>query len=464
LAILAALLCLWPAGSSGEVLYRLTEIRADSLAQNSPWQLGDILSASDFDKGSEEWLAGMDRSGHPFAQLWTSPISVAGVDTLEFEAHFLPGPSGALGEVRVLGGQRLSEAFLENMMRLPRKPNFSLAAAERGRARLIGTGWFSEIDPPVLGWDPVEGEVGVLYRVRERPRPNRAGLLLGAGSGQQFGSADLALFSPFGGGRSWILAADWQSGARSEVTLNLREPRILGQSLDMSLLFHRSLQDSTWLRQSFDLEVELPLPAGWRGRVVWGFERTLFSQEDREISRRRQGLGLRWRGLSPGETGERRLRMDTDLLIREDGDLSEEQWELSGEGLWTQALRGQLKTRLRGSGVWLRAKEPISEAELYALGGARSLRGWDEEHFRGDAVGSASLELAIGRGLEIAAFLDYGRGRRDTGEEILSFEGWGYGLGLRAPGERGSLFLDLALGEGSSFSDLRVHLKLETGF
>ncbi|MBC8367278.1 hypothetical protein H8E52_07705 [bacterium] len=449
---------------SGEVLYRLRALRADSLILTSPWSIGETMTAMQFEKAGEEWLAGMDRSGQPFAQLWTSPLSDAAGDTLDFEAHFLSGPAGPLGEIRVVGGKRLSEVFLAKMMRLPHKTNFSLAAAERGRARLIGTGWFSEIDPPVLGWDPVEAKVGVLYRVRERPRPNRAGLLLGGGSGQQFGSADLALFSPFGGGRSWTLAADWQSGARSEVSLDLREPRILGQALDLGLRFYRSLQDSTWLRQSLDLEVELPLPAGWRGRVVWGFERTLFSQEDREISRRRQGLGLRWRGLSPGETGERRLRMDTDLLIREDGGESEEQWELSGEALWAQPLRGQVKARLRAAGVWLRAREPISEAELYAMGGATSLRGWDEEHFRGDGVGYTSLEFAVGRGLELAAFLDYGRGRRDTGEEILSFEGWGYGLGLRAPGERGSLFLDLALGEGGSISDLRVHLKLETGF
>ncbi len=462
--MLAVLLCLVPGSSYGEVLYRLMSSRADSLAMAPPWEIGETLSASQFEKASDDWLAAMDRSGYPFAQLWTNPHGDAAGDTLEFEVHFISGPAGSLGEIRVVGGERLSEEFLAKMMRLSGKSKFSLAAAERGRARLIGTGWFSEIDPPVLGWDPVEGKVGVLYQVRERPRPNRAGLLLGGGSGQQFGSADLALFSPFGGGRSWALAADWQSGARSEVTLELREPRILGQAIDLGLQFHRSLQDSTWLRQSLDLDLELPLPSGWRGRVVWGFERTLFSQEDREISRRRQGLGLRWRGLSPSESGERRLRMDTDLLIREDGDMSEEQWELSGECLWTQPLRGQLRTRLRAAGVWLRAQEPISDAELYPLGGAASLRGWDEEHFRGDGVGSASLELAVGRGLELAAFLDYGRGRRDTGEEIISFEGWGYGLGLRAPGERGSLFLDLAMGEGRSISDLRVHLKLETGF
>ncbi len=459
---------MWPFAlgqGASEPVYRLDAFRGDSLAVAPLWEPGRLFAdAGEVDAESRRWLEAMDRAGHPFAQVWTRPLSGAPGDTLAFEAHFIAGPSGLLGEVRVFGGQRLSEDFLSELLRLPRDRAFSLAAARRGRERLAGTGWFSEIAEPELGWDPVERRVGVVYRLSERPRPNRAGILLGGGSGQRFGSVDLSLFSPFGGGRAWSFAADWQSGARSEIVLELREPRVLGQPLDLGLKFFRSLQDSTWLRQSLDLDAELPLPAGWRGRVVWGFERTLFGLEDREISRRRQGLGLRWRGLRPGETGLRRLRLDTDLLIRDEGDLREEQWELSGECIWSQPLRGPLKARWRGTGIWLRTREPLSEAELYPLGGAASLRGWDEEHFRGDRVGSSSLEIIVGRALELAAFLDYGRGRRDTGEEILSFEGWGYGLGLRAPGERGSLVLDLALGEGGSISDLRVHLKLETGF
>jgi outer membrane protein assembly factor BamA len=449
-----------------EPVYQLGSLRADSLALTPPWQEGQIFARHEiFIHQSKEWLEAMDQRGYPFAQVWTRPLenSACG-DTLNFEANCLSGPSGPLGELRVLGGDRLSEDFLSRMLRPSRRQAFSLKTAREGRARLAATGWFAEMAEPQLGWDPVESRVGVVYRVRERPRPNRVGILFGGGSGKRFGSMDLFIFSPFGGGRNWSIVADWQSGARSDMSLDFREPRVLGQSLDLGLRFHRSLQDSTWLRQSLDIEAEMPLPAGWRGRVVWGFERTLFGLEDREISRRRQGLGLRWRGLIPGRSGERRLRLDTDLLLREDGDLDEEQWEVSGDLLWTQSLHGNLKARLRAGGTWLRALEPLSEAELYSLGGAGTLRGWDEEHFRGDVVGSATLELAFGQGLELAAFVDYGQGRRDTGDEIIRFEGWGYGLGLRAPGERGSMILDLALGEGSNISDLRVHLKLETGF
>jgi len=465
--ILGMIALMFPVLASAEgPVYRLDALRGDSLAVPPPWRSGSLFeNPESFSGPSRLWLDRMDRAGFPFAQVWTRPMEASSAgDTLAFEARFLPGPSGPLGELRILGGDRLGEAFLSKLLRLPRREPFSLEAARKGRARLAATGWFSELNEPVLAWDAAAGKVGVLYRLREKPRPNRLGLLLGGGSGQRFGMADLALFSPFGGGRSWSFSGNWRNGNRSEITLDLREPRILGQAIDLGLRFFRSLQDSTWLRQSFDLELEMPLASGWAGRVVWGFERSLLGLEEREISRRRQGLGLRWRGLSPGRTGERKLGLDMDLLRRKDGNQEEQQWELSGEGLWSQPMRGSLKLRLKGQGHWLRSDRPLSEAELYGLGGAASLRGWDEEQFRGDAVGSASLELALGRALELAAFLDYGRGRLRREDGIERFSGWGYGLGIRGPGERGDLVLDFALGEGHSVADLRVHLKLETGF
>ena len=119
--------------------------------------------------------------------------------------------------------------------------------------------------------------------------------------------------------------------------------------------------------------------------------------------------------------------------------------------------------RLAGGGTWLEGDGEASEAERHPLGGAESLRGWDEEHFRGERVGFASTELVLGRGLELFLFLDYGRGRRlDAGG--MDFSGWGYGLGLSAPAERGSLSMAFALGEGSGIEDLRVHLKVDAGF
>ena len=418
---------------------------------------------------AETWFEEMDSAGHPFAQGWLRPLE-AGGDSLLVEAAFRTGPSGPPGEVRILGLERLSEGFLARYLGLDPGEPLTLARARRGRNRLAASGWFRAVDEPRLGWDPVAGRVGLLLRVEERPRPNRVTALVGGGSGETSGALDVDLFSPFGAGRRWRLGADWLGRQRSRLDVDLREPSLFGRGLALDLGFRRVRQDSTYLQQSVQLDLRLLLPGGWEGLAGFGYERSLFEQSQTEMSRRRHRFGLAWRSLGPGPPGERRLRFVTDLLVKRSslpGDApSENQWEGRGLGLWTQRLRPPWKLRLRGGANLLMAGgEGFNVAELFPLGGALTLRGYDEEHFRGDRVAHGSLELAFGEPLELSLFLDYGWGRWIRRElPALDFTGWGSGLALRAPGPRGGLSLALALGESKRLADLRVHLALDAGF
>lgn len=419
------------------------------------------------------WLEAMDRRGHPFAQVWFKARREE--EALVYVVNLSEGPSGLLGELRLSGAKRLEEPFLREMTGIDAERPLSRAAARRGRDRLLATGWFLSVAEPELGWDPVGKRVGLLYRVRELPRPNRITALVGGGSGTTSGAVDLDLFSPFGHGRRWRLRGDWLGQQRSQVDLAFDEPRILGRSLGMELAFHRSKQDSTYLQLAVELDLRLPLPAGWEGIAGIGYERSLFGlgggeEDDAEMSRRRHRFGLAWRTLGGDPFLSRSCRLLSDLLIRRSQLAGEEpelrQLALNGEGRWTWRLSRPWKLRLGGGGQMLWSPENrFNQAELYAIGGARTLRGYDEEHFRGDAVTHLSAELALGEPLELAVFLDYGWGRwRRAGAPETRFEGWGAGLGLLAPGERGRLSLALALGESKRLADLRVHLALDTGF
>jgi len=46
---------------------------------------------------------------------------------------------------------------------------------------------------------------------------------------------------------------------------------------------------------------------------------------------------------------------------------------------------------VRADGVWS-DERPVPEYELFFLGGARSLRGYDEDRFLGERIGVATLE------------------------------------------------------------------------
>ncbi|MBN2171068.1 MAG: hypothetical protein JW819_07110 [Candidatus Krumholzibacteriota bacterium] len=446
---------------------RLVSLRGEG--PDPPWRAGETAAdPGDLVEAGARWLDVMDRRGHPFAQVWFQAEGAG--DSLAVTAVLVPGPSGPLGELRFTGTRRLSPAFLAGYAGLDRDTPVSGAAARRGRERLAATGWFEAVDEPLLGWDAVEGTVGVLYTVRERERSSRVTGVVGGGGGETSGALDLDLFSPFGGGRRWRLAGSWQGGDRSRLQVTLREPRLLGWNVDLELGFDRVQRDSTYLQQAFQLDARLPLPAGWEGVAGVGYERSLFEQLEAETSRRRHRFGVAWRSLAMGYHAERRLALTSDLLVKHSslpGEAPRErQVELSGDAGWLQPLRPPWKLRLRGGGRFLLAGAGgFNAAELFALGGALSLRGWDEESFRGDQVAWGSVALALGDPLELSVFLDYGLGRwHRPGGGRVDFDGRGLGVELLAPGARGRLSIAVAAGEASALSDLRLHLRLEAEF
>jgi len=346
--------------------------------------------------------------------------------------------------------------------------------ARRGLDRLAASGWFLKLDEPILAWDPVAERIGVLYRVQERPWSNRVSLVLGGGSGATSGALDLDFFGLFGAGRRWRLRSDWQGHERNRLDLNLVEPRLLGRPLSVELGFVRVDQDSTFLQQGLQLDLRLLLPAGWEGIAGIGFERSLLGTSgasDSEMSRRRHRFGVAWQSLDPDRPGERRLRLLTDLLIKKSNlpgePANENQWQGKITGQWAWPISRLWRLRARGGADLLHARgqQGFNAAELAPLGGALSLRGYDEEHFRGDRVGFGGLELGVGDPLELYLFADYGRGRwRQPDRSTTRFSGWGLGVGLQAPAPRGRFTLALAVGEEKRLDALRVHLALDSGF
>ncbi len=457
---------------------RLERVSGGEAAGAAPWQAGELVaSPTALVADGRRWLRALDAAGFPFAQLWLQPAAAAASDTLGMELVLTPGPQGPLGDLRVLGGRRLHGDFLAEYADLPAGEPLSREAAARGRERLAATGWFLRVEEPLLGWDPVAARVGVLYRVQERPRPNRVTALVGGGGGETSGALDVDIFSPFGRGHRWSVSGEWLGSERSRVDLLLSAPRVLGSDLALDLAFGRVSQDSTYLSLDVQLDLRLLLAAGWEGIAGIGYERNLFglaggSEDDASSNRRRHRFGLAWRSLAVDQrpAQERRLRLVGDLLLKRSqlaGEApSSRQLALSGEGRAGWRLKERAWLRLKAGGDLLHAAQGgFNSAELYPLGGARDLRGHSEEFFRGDRVAHASGELGLGDPLEVFVFLDYGWGRwRRVDAPTVNFRGWGTGIGLLAPGPRGQLSLALAIGESKRLGDLRVHLALDTGF
>jgi hemolysin activation/secretion protein len=112
----------------------------------------------------------------------------------------------------------------------------------------------------------------------------------------------------------------------------------------------------------------------------------------------------------------------------------------------------------------------VPEPEQFTIGGARTVRGYREDQFRGPRVAYARNELRLGRtGDGLYAFVDVGYFRQQSlradGSVAESSDGLaGYGFGVRSTSKVGRIDLSFAVGDEVSLQQTKVHVLLEQNF
>ena len=108
----------------------------------------------------------------------------------------------------------------------------------------------------------------------------------------------------------------------------------------------------------------------------------------------------------------------------------------------------------------------IPPTELFYLGGANTLRGFDEDWFSGPQRVYANFEyrLIVGRASRIFAFVDLGSVTRADQPSTFDPLRVGYGFGMRLESRGGLLRIDYGLAEGNSALQGKIHVNLGTSF
>ena len=108
----------------------------------------------------------------------------------------------------------------------------------------------------------------------------------------------------------------------------------------------------------------------------------------------------------------------------------------------------------------------IPPTELFYLGGANTLRGYDEDWFSGPRRVYANFEyrLIVGRASRIFVFVDLGSVTQINQPSVFDPLRVGYGFGMRLESRGGLLRIDYGLAEGSSALQGKIHVNLGTSF
>ena len=421
-------------------------------------------------------------------------------DGVEVEIRVEHGPQARLDDVVLEGDKRTRTSAVMPLLGLRRGQGLQGVNLEAVRSLLVEAGLHDQVSSPRYELRS-DSQAVMIIPVLPLP-PGQFDLVVGAlpgsdGSGSRIiGSGHLLLSNAFGGGRTMEARVNRLPGQAASALLAVESPAPFGLPLRFQIGLQGHQQDSTWNQSSGHGRILYRLDGStWLGasftaeRTRAGFSGTEFAGSAQAVPRssaRLGGITMRVsrvdhprfprNGFRLESTLESGMRTSRSLEIQEADTLSvrrSERRERLGLDLDLFIMSsGQLGWAAGIDVSAMRAGRP-DISELLFLGGAQSLRGYDENRFRGTAVARAFLEgrWYVDRSSWGFVFFDAGWVAVDADFEsnlpaiLNESEGFhpGYGFGFVFSSAVGPISLSYALNPESTMSEGRVHIGLSFG-
>ncbi len=441
----------------------------------------------------ERILAYLEDRGYPLARvairrldIRTDPSPPGVLLTLEA----VPGTPIPLGEIRFRGNSITAARVLLRETRLRRGSPFSRSALESARARLRRLLYLRSADEPEIVF--TEGEAQVTFPVEEA-RSNTFDGLLGyvpseneREKGYMIGEIDLDFENLLGTGRA--LRVFWQKKDRFSQLMRLayEEPWLLGLPWNAGASFQQEIRDTSYVKRELRItgrydpyrSLSLTLGAGSsevlpdslaamlqsipRSRDLFLSLSADYSTLN-DVNNPRRGV----RYLTSLEIG-RKENLGPDALLSE-GDISARSStrHLVVDCFMAAEVAKNHVAYLHLHGEEIRTGEgkvPISDQIRF--GGARTLRGYNEDRFSSTLASWNTLEyrFLFGPRSRVFLFLDGAVYRREDADKNNYTVKFGYGFGLRLETRLGVVGIDYGLGEGATLTSAKIHVGLENNF
>jgi len=406
------------------------------------------------------WYDGL---GFPLATATVKTDCCRGDATVDVSVVIDPGVGVVLRSVELAPEIRTSGRLVARLAGL------EVGAPLRGfdpdavRRRLEATGLFRSVGEARVQTD-VRGNATLLVSLVEND-PGSFDLVLGYqsrsdGSGDVVGQGHIALSNLFGGARTLSMRLDRLSGRASTVEATANDPYVLGSWFGAGLSFLGEQRDSTYARQDYGASVQYRVTsslrlAGTLDRIV-----TQPGQAGLALVGGRQripdsrslfaGIGVRVASLDFPANPRSGIEASTDFSrgrknVRSvqvaDGDTLSIRESLRQERL-SANVRLFLPVLDRhvfalGADAAALLSDRYDEADLIRIGGARSLRGYNEDQFTGRFVGRGLFEyrFIVDRLSYVFAFIDIGYVETPTRAGVqgsrMAHPGFGIGAQFR---------------------------------
>jgi len=484
------------------VVGRIDVRGADSLDTDRLRALVDIepgtpLDPEALERSIDDMLDIYEAEGYPLAQVRVDSFDVRREEELRLDITLRveEGPALWLRRLSLPAAARTSPRFVARIARLELGEPLRNYDPRRVRRALEQTGLFASVGVPELRVGASGG--ATLFVPVTESAPGAFDAVLGylpptGGSedGQIVGTGQLALRNLFGAGRRLRLQLDRRPQQTSLVDVEATDPYVAGWPIRADLGFRGEQRDSTFAQRIYRVAVGLRPSPDWSLSATVSREVTRPGQGGMQIVQGEQrvprasaffyGVTARLervddprnprRGIRVEVTAEqgrkrRSLRrvVDADTL-RDRETLRQERFELRTRGYLPVLARQSIALGLDAN---LLRSDAYDTSDLFRIGGAQSLRGYDEDRYVGRIAARALLEYRVRIDRVSYAFLFTDLGFVDTPEtpdlesEQRVLPGYGFGLQFGTP--LGIANLSYALGPDDSPARGRIHLGVSVG-
>ncbi|HNW59787.1 MAG TPA: BamA/TamA family outer membrane protein [bacterium] len=479
--------------TGGITLSGVDSLQAQALLGRFNTRPGRSLDAGVLEEDLDDALLQLDKEGHPFARFDLEQVRLdslqAGRDGLALDFRTTPGPRLILRDIQISGAQLTKPYVILREIRIRPGERYSQEKVARIVNRLTKLGYFKKVEEPLLFYTAGE-EGGLLLRVEEGQSSRFDGVVgytpgSNGSKGYFTGLVDISLGNLLGTGRT--LYAHWQKKDQQsqDISLRYREPWLAGWPLHLGAGFTQLIQDTTYVQRDLGLDITMPLlenlavqAQASRSEIVpdslgsyrFGLLRstTLNGSLGIEYDSRDDRLNPR-QGVyyaTSYQSGRKRNLGPEDLLSAQVKRRTITKRITLDFEFYTPLFKRQiLAVALHGRQI-KSGEAAIPLPDQYRLGGAKTLRGYREDQFRGSAVAWSSLEYRywMGRRSRTFLFADYGyfSGPSESGRR-QDFK-FGYGLGFRLETGLGIMSLDYGLAQGDDPMAGKIHVGLINEF
>lgn len=450
---------------------------------------GDVFY---FDQLSEDFdyiLDFFQNNGYPLAQIDIDSILINPPE-IDLSIKVDLGSPITLSNILFRGNQYTNPNYLIRETRLKKGQQFKYKKLQQARDHLSRLSIFSHVEDPEIQFD--ENQATVIYQVKEGNASIVDGVLgyippkTNEKQGTVTGRLQFEFRNILGTGR--FLEAYWEKKDKYSQAMRFgyKEPWVLGYPIHAGFQFSQEIRDTTYLEREVRIPIvyapftslELSLEGGQRsvlpdsmGSLIYNVPKSemwFFSLRARyntfdDLLNPKKGVSYHTLFTLGKKTNHGPDFLVEALDLR--NHVEDRRIELDLEAVFPVFNRQALFLGLHGAEIKSEGSFiPISDQ--IRLGGAKTLRGYEEDFFRGTLVTWMNTEYRyfIGRQSRAFVFFDAGYFQRKESDIWIRNTKLGYGFGLRLETRLGLLGIDYGLGEGDAPLQGKIHVGMVNRF